>query len=369
MGADPLKKKPRVLFLLKYRTAPYDASGAQSWGQDSYSGRPLESGLSNSAKMACAMLQRLGVTAKLTHCIDGDYIHREAVAFEATHVIIEAFWVTPAKFDELKKVLPHVQFIVRNHSETPFLANEGIAFQWMMAYFNQDNVVVAPNSPRMMTEMRYLAHLANPALSTEEVAARVPLLTNYYIVREEPARSLDVEKDVIDIGCFGAIRPLKNQVMQAIAAMRLADKMGKPLAFHINASRVETGGDPVLKSMRSIFNGTRHVLVEHPWLSHDDFLTLMLGMDIVLQVSFSETFNIVAADAVSEGVPVVGSSEIPWLSPLLTADPTNGDDILERLYIAYQMKRLSPAFNPALEGLREYNARTRRHWGDYFGAF
>jgi len=33
-------------------------------------------------------------------------------------------------------------------------------------------------------------------------------------------------------------------------------------------------------------------------------------MDICMQVSFSETFNIVAADCIASGVPVIVSSEI-----------------------------------------------------------
>jgi hypothetical protein len=346
--------RPRVLFLVKHRSA---------YGCDA----PLTSGLYNSARMACEMVKRLGIAAEIEHCIDGDFIEAATVRFRASHVIIEAFWVTPAKFAELARVLPGVRFIVRNHSETPFLANEGIAFEWALAYLAQD-VRVAPNAPRMRDELRFLAGSVRPDLDAHGIADLVPFLPNAYMVREEPPRALDADKAAVDVGCFGAIRPMKNQVLQAIAAMRFADRLGKRLVFHINADRLENGGEPVLKSLRAIFAATDHKLREHPWYDHDAFLSLMLSMDVVCQVSFSETFCIVAADAASEGVPIVCSPEIPWASSLFTADPTDSRDIAEKMFTAYSVKLQSPAFNPALEGIRAYNRATRARWAEVFGA-
>ena len=352
--SPPAATRPRVLFLVKNRSA---------YGSEA----PLTSGLYNSARMACEMVKRLGVTAEIQHCIDGDFIEAAAVRFSATHVIVEAFWVTPAKFAELARVLPNVRFIVRNHSETPFLANEGIAFQWALAYLAQ-GVAVAPNAPRMLSELRFLARSVRPNLDDDGIAALTPFLPNYYGVREEPPRPLNADKAVVDVGCFGAIRPMKNQVLQAIAALRFADRVGKRLVFHINADRLENGGEPVLKSLRAIFAAGDHELREHPWYDHDAFLSLMLSMDLVCQVSFSETFCIVAADAASEGVPVVCSPEIPWASTLFTADPTSSEDIADKMHTAYSVKLQSPAFNPALEGIRLYNKATRKRWAEAFAA-
>ena len=344
--------RARVLFLVKHRTA---------YGCEA----PLTSGLYNSARMACEMVKRLGVAASIEHCIDGDFIEAAAVRFGATHVIIEAFWVTPDKFAELGRVLPAVRFIVRNHSETPFLANEGIAFQWALAYLAQ-GVSVAPNAPRMLAELRFLAKSVRPDLDADGIADLTPFLPNYYGVREEPPRALEADKPHVDVGCFGAIRPMKNQVLQAIAALRFAERLNKRLVFHVNADRLENGGEPVLKSLRAIFAATGHELREHPWYDHDGFLGVMLSMDLVCQVSFSETFCIVAADAASEGVPVVCSPEIPWASALFTADPTSSEDIADKMHSAYRVKLQSPSFNPALDGIRAYNAATRQRWAAVF---
>ena len=69
-----------------------------------------------------------------------------------------------------------------------------------------------------------------------------------------------------------------------------------------------------IKNLRALFVDTRHELVEHGWLKHKDFVKLVGTMDICLQVSISETYNIVAADVVNQRVPVVTTDEIPFVN-------------------------------------------------------
>ena len=54
-------------------------------------------------------------------------------------------------------------------------------------------------------------------------------------------------------------------------------------------------------------------------------------MHIGLQVTYTETFNIVAADMVSGGLPIVVSGEIPWVSDECKADPNNVRDIVRKM--------------------------------------
>ena len=63
-------------------------------------------------------------------------------------------------------------------------------------------------------------------------------------------------KSTIDIGAYGAIRPLKNQLLQALAAIKFAESIGKTLRFHINITRIENNGDPVLKNLRNLFSNS-----------------------------------------------------------------------------------------------------------------
>lgn len=369
---QPHKDYPRVLFVLKYREnygSPYCANDSGNWGDDAMK-QPLSSGLFNSARMVVEMLEQSGVPVKLVHVWDNSTIHRELVAFKADIVVIEAFWVVPEKFDELYRVCPNVTFVIRNHSETPFLAQEGIAFDWMLKYIDKPNVIMSANSMRMNEETFELARIANPQLPECAIEKKIEYLPNYYQLLDLDPEHHHYHKDTIDIGCFGAIRPLKNQLMQAIAAIKFANVIGKRLRFHINGKRVEMNGDQVLKNMTLLFSHYPDFeLVMHDWMSHDEFRKLVASMDIVMQVSFSETFNIVAADAVSQGVLTVTSPEVRWSAREVQADPTSFDDIVRTLLVTWKHKTKCPDWNPNLDGLLEYNRASRKVWLSFLGDY
>jgi len=174
-----------------------------------------------------------------------------------------------------------------------------------------------------------------------------------------------MNKNTISIGCFGALRPLKNHLQQAIWAMMFADKIGKHLEFHINRSEFEKDeSSPVLKNLHSLFSSTPHTLVEHPWVEHDEFLKLVKTMDLGLQMSFTETFNIVTADFVYCGVPIVVSDEIDWMNFLYKANPSNRYDVLFKMFIAYYGKKIN-LHNLNRRGLIKYNKRSINSWFDY----
>lgn len=61
-------------------------------------------------------------------------------------------------------------------------------------------------------------------------------------------------------------------------------------------------GDPVLNNLKSLFEHLRetgHEMIINKWTDRDVFLSLCASMDIGLQCSFNETFNIVCADLLS----------------------------------------------------------------------
>lgn len=366
---------PRTLFVLKFRENPYEGAEKENgnWGDGGIDNRtPLSSGLFNSARMVAEMLEDKGVPIKLVHVIDNNFIHREIVAFKAEVVIIEAFWVVPAKFDELLRVCPNVKFIVRNHSETPFLANEGIAFDWMLKYASKPNVYMSSNAPRMLEESRFLIGEQNQDWTEDHLKRKVPYLPNYYQLPHAPqqAKPFDPQSEFVDVGCFGAVRPLKNTMLQAIAAMMFASRVNKRLRFHINGGRIEMGGSPILKNLFQLFSHfPEYELINHPWKTHAEFKAIVRSMDVVTQVSFSETFNIVAADAVSQGVPTITSSEITWSSPEYRADPTSSLGMANAMHRVYSERALGHWKNPSLHGLEEYNKRSVHEWLPYLASF
>src|SRR5258708_5787161 len=102
------------------------------------------------------MLRRAGIHAVMEEADDNNDIDRIVTRHKPTVVVIEAFWVVPSKFDVLKRLHPHVHWIVRNHSEAPFLAGEGIAMQWTAGYLAR-NIEVMCNSTRSLHDMKIIA--------------------------------------------------------------------------------------------------------------------------------------------------------------------------------------------------------------------
>ena len=346
----------RVLFILKRR---------QDYNAIVHSHVGLSTGLYNSAKFMDDMLQANGVESKLVVVADNNCIDREVTQYKPTHVIIEALWVVPQKFTVLQKLHPNVKWIIRVHSEIPFMAGEGMAMDWLGDYSSFKNIIIGINAPRMMREVgMYLQH--RNQWSDKELAQRVIYMPNFY-PQEYKKKSLNKNKDTIDIACFGAIRPLKNHLVQAFAAVEFANDIGKKLNFHVNAGRIEMNGSPVINNLKGFFEqiyDQGHRMINHQWRPREEFLELCADMDIGLQVSFSETFNIVGADLISQGVPLVSSKEIPWAVDTFSADPTESEDIVKKLKLAYKWSWINARANQY--SLNHYTTNTAKIWTKYF---
>jgi hypothetical protein len=337
-----MKKEKKVLFILKKRQTSHS----------NYSS--VSSGLLNSASFVSNMLNKNGIESNLVEVIDNNCIDREVTKYKPTHVIIEALWVVPSKFEVLTRLHPNVEWIIRLHSDISFLANEGIAMEWIYEYLKYPNVKISAND---------LETNQNFEMLTNRDFVYLP---NYYPVgffnRNRPKNKC---KKTINIGCFGAVRPLKNQLIQAVSAIDYADTYGKKLRFHINVKRIEGKGEPVLKNLRELFkNNPRHELVEYDWLTHDEFIDVVQSMDLGMQVSFTETFNIVTADFVNNNIPVVVSKEIPWVNPLFFANPSKVNSIVKKMRIAFVFSKLK--FLNKI-GLWLNSLNSEKIWTKYFG--
>ena len=264
-----------------------------------------------------------------------------------------------------------VHWIVRNHSEMPFLANEGISMEWTQGYLKRD-IEVMCNSPRAIIDFRGAANVwgLNDRLVTYG--------PNYYPLHNLANPDPPEKGTGIDIGCFGAIRPLKNHLGQAFAAADFGRKIGEHLRFHINATRFEGSGpaletantNPILKNLQAFFASCVDAeLVEHPWVGHKAFLELISTMDAVMQVSFSETYNIVAADAARVRVPLVVSSEVPWIGTYAHADPTDPQsmvDVLETIWKENGQRGRNHRLAKQHHDLAEYDRMSAQVWMDRF---
>jgi hypothetical protein len=302
-------------------------------------------------------ISRYGVGAKVVDVVDGNFIDKEVSQYKPDFVMLEALWVTPDKIRELLKLHKRVEWIVRIHSKAPFLAMEGIAFEWLNEY---KKIAALHKNFKISANNEYF----NDDLI--DLGFKSVYLPNIYM---PPNRYVRKIKDcILDIGCFGAIRPLKNQMLQAIAAIKFADRINKPLNFHINGDRTEQKGDQVLKNLRALFVpfNPRHRLVEHGWMPHNDFIKLIGRMDVGMQVSLTESFNIVTADFVGQDVPIIVSPDISWMPGIYQVDPNSADAMARRLQFAYYTKAVG------LQKINRwyldwYNELATDEWLDYLG--
>lgn len=313
-------------------------------------------GLFNSCNFVKKALESKGIRSKVVEVKDNNDIDREVSKFNPTHVILEAIWVVPEKFPFLIKLHPNVTWVVRVHSNAPFLSGEGMAIEWLVKYRDlalkyDDKFFVACNSKRMVDEL-------NLTLGMRSI-----LLSNIYepALSEAPGKPavFNPKGGKVVIGCFGAIRPLKNQLEQALAAIIFSNEHKLELTFHINTARIEQNSSPIHRNLIALFDGTPHKLVQHGWVAHDKFIRLIKTCDIGLQASFSETFNIVSGDFIFSGVPLVGSSEIEWLASHSKARPTTYTDIVKK--IAHNLKYTS-CVESSQRNLKIYSVKALAGW-------
>jgi hypothetical protein len=376
------RRTPRVLFVLKRRPAEPDGDDC-GYDSTTYSTHgSLDSGLLVSVLQMSRGLDEECIENYVAQVVDNNSIYKEINAFSPTHVVIEAFWVVPSKFDELMPMYPGVTWIVRNHSKSDFLSHEGGMIGWAIDYLRK-GIILGCNSVRATQDFKNIARTFG---YDEKLVVYLP---NYYdtpkrplgssllsvianklvheLLSETKRRPVIATKGVLNIGCFGAIRPLKNHLHQALAALMAADYLGLTLNFHVNVNRVEGGAAAILRALRVLFeHHENHKLVEVTWMRHAKFLRYIAAMDLVMQVSNSETFNIVAADSVSEGVPVLVSDEVPWLDKDYHADPSDTRNIAEKIVDTLAWSRSMA--QDQLRQLVAYCNETKRLWKRFLEA-
>lgn len=345
---------PKILFLIK-----------QKQGQSLYTNPTnRKPGLHNSINSLVTALVKHGINAILRDVPDRNGIHGVVCEVRPDVVVIEAYWVTPGKLQLLKVLHPNVHWIIRNHSEVPFLAEEGNSGTWNCEYLKM-GVEVTSVSQRTVEDLSPLVENlgVDPHLLTH--------LPNVYLgdhIERRPVK--DMPGDEIHIGCFGAIRSMKNHVQQSLAAISYATRANKQLFFHINGTRVESHGMQPLKNMRGIFDRMHNCeMVEHPWMEKDQFYDLLWNkIDVLLQCSLTESFNIVAADAVLCSVPVIASSEVRWLGKQYHANPNSVIDICSHLTYLFSGDRqyLEQYTDDQIDDLNSYNRRSIAIWQDRF---
>lgn len=220
--------------------------------------------------------------------------------------MIQALWVPTQQLEALMGLFPRMEVMVRCHSQVGFLSvdpgavrllREGLSLQDSSTNFH-----VTGNSKRF-------CHFVEQAYGS-----RCLYVPNLYDAERVSRRHRNVPHEgPLRIASFGALRLLKLHPTAAAAALLVARHRGHSLEFYINSNR-ERGEDGILQTIRSMFYGLpRARLIEVPWAPWAEFRQIIASMDVCIQVSATETFNLVTADAVAEGVPSAVSEVIEWV--------------------------------------------------------
>ena len=330
----------RILFILKDRL---------------YSASKTSYGLINSAYNLSQFLEKEGYECKIVTVIDSNNIDKEVHKFKPDIVVIEAIWVPTYKMKELIELskYKHIHWIQRVHSDIGYLSVEGNSLKTLNEYvaLHKPNLTISFNNEKF-------AHYLSEALRHHfTYLPNVITLFNH-------RNNITKETDYIDIGCFGAMRDLKNQCFQALCAIKAADKLNKILRFHVSPNLSEEY-NPYLTNLIEMFKNNKHELIVHDWLPNDEFQELVKKMDIGMQLSYTESFNIVAADFVNNNKLIIVSDAIGWMPPVMKVTTTNYDDAVKGIINAYRYRNNRPLKEVSKHYLKKYNDKSKEHWIDF----
>jgi hypothetical protein len=320
-------------------------------------------GLINSSTHIANFLNTLiDIETKVVTVVDANGIDKEVHEYKPDMVVIEALWITGEKLKELIELNKYkkIKWVVRIHSDIGYLSAETFALKYVNNYIalNKTNLFIAPNKEDFS---KYLSN----AIGYDFTYLPNVIITNH----EKDDNNQKDNFDVMNIGCLGALRLLKNPAFQALCAIKAADILGKTLHFHITLAKIDTYDDehqvklnPVLKNLEEIFANSHHILVKHEWNENAEFQHLIKKMDIGIQLSFSESFNIVAADFINNNKLILVSEAIDWMPGIFKASTINYDEVTKKIIFMYKHRHSCILKKLMHRSLNKYNKKAEKMW-------
>jgi glycosyltransferase involved in cell wall biosynthesis len=267
-----------------------------------------------------------------------------------THVILSAPWIPTHDVAAMAAEFHEVVFVVVSHSSVGFLAADPHAIRVLRETADLQlathNVFVGGNSTKFTD------------WATEAWGVNAAWLPNLYSLAETfPRHDRRWQGGALRLGLFGANRPLKNFLSGAAAAVELARRLHVPIELLLSSGRNEGGNFRALQEMTENIANLR--VVQTGWLPWPSFRRLVRTVDLVFQVSYTETFNVVTADAIAEGVPVVASEAIEWVPRWWQAQ---ADEPLDIARVAERLLRDPHAPRHGRDALQAYVSRGLVGW-------
>lgn len=303
-------------------------------------------GLGVAAINTAKVLRREGIPADVWPILSAADLRARLAVKPAGHVIISAPWIPAVELHALANDFSETHFAVNCHSNVGFLQADrnGVKLmrETMELEMGTHNVHLAGNSRRFCEWV--------------QSAFRAPCcyLPNLYCLCSLPVIRKPFCDGTLRVGVFGATRPLKNLMSAAGAALEISRILRVPLELWLSAGRAEGGGETILGAVREMLNGLPGVeLKMNGWQSWPGFRKTVAHMHLLLQPSYTESFNMVTADGVAEGVASVVSDAIDWAPNDWKA---NVDDSLDIARIGRRLLHDPQAAQDGWKALENYVA-------------
>lgn len=293
------------------------------------------------------VLRASGVRTEVWPAVNASDLRSRLAASPASHVIISAPWIPSVELQALVSEFPDTHFAVNSHSNVGFLQADAngvrLLREAMEIETGSHNFHLAGNSRKFCQWV------------SDTYAAPCTYLPNmYHIDSVDRTRRPLWRGGTLRVGAFGATRPQKNFMSAAAAALEIAHQLKADLELWVSTGRAEGGGEVVQRAVRAMFDGLLNTrVVEAGWQSWPKFRKTVGNMHLLLQPSYTESFNMVTADGIAEGVPSVVSSAIDWTPRYWRAEI---DDVFD---IARVGRSLLQDPNAAVEGLHALKAHNR----------
>jgi hypothetical protein len=313
-------------------------------------------GLGVAAINTAKVLRRDGILTDVWPILSAADLRARLKVKPVEQVIISAPWIPTLELQDLANQFSDTNFAVVCHSNVGFLQADPNGVKLVRETLELEmathNVRLGGNSRRFCNWME------------STFGGHCYYLPNLYYLDGQPNRQRSFcGGGTLRIGAFGAIRPLKNLMSAAGAALEISRRLRVPLELWISGGRAEGGGETVLAAVKQMLTGLPNVELKlNGWQSWPNFRKTVAHMHLLLQPSYTESFNMVTADGTAEGVASVVSEAIDWAPNDWKADV---DDVLDIARVGRRLLCDSSAAEDGLCALQGYVAAGIRSYREY----
>jgi len=313
-------------------------------------------GLGVTALNTAKTLRSTGINADVWPIVSPAELRTRLLATPASHVVVSAPWIQTNELALLCAEFKNTQFAVTCHSNLGFLQADPSAMRLVREGLDLRRVTwnfqMAANCDR-------LSNWVQTAYGTP-----CTYLPNIYHLDDVQPKRERYSGGTLRIGAFGATRALKNLLTSAGAALEIATAKRANLEFWISSGRNE-GAGAVVDAVRQMLNGLPHVkLIENGWQTWPQFRQTVRHMHLLMQPSYTESFNVVTADGVAEGVPSVVSDAIEW-APDSWKAPVDDAHAMAKVGLKLLASRWAP--RQGMAALKAHNRKAIAAWNTFLG--